>query len=48
MTYRFFTPARAAAATGRTAQVYGQLRDEFLGPVPTFRVLSAALTPATR
>ncbi|GID95127.1 carboxymuconolactone decarboxylase family protein [Amorphoplanes digitatis] len=42
MTYRFFTPARASAAAGRTAQVYGQLRDEFLGPVPTFRALSAA------
>jgi AhpD family alkylhydroperoxidase len=37
MTYRFFIPA---AANGLTAAVYRQLRDEFLGPVPTFRVLS--------
>src|SRR6185369_5675501 len=41
MTYRFFTPAPAHAASGLTAEVYGQLRDEFLGPVPTFRALSA-------
>lgn len=41
MTYRFFTPAKALAATGLTAEVYGQLRDEFLGPVPTFQALSA-------
>src|SRR5689334_10163694 len=41
MTYRFFTPASAHAASGLTAEVYGQLRDEFLGPVPTFRALSA-------
>ncbi len=40
MTYRFFTPAKASAATGTTAEVYRHLRDEFLGPVPTFRVLS--------
>ncbi|RQX08380.1 carboxymuconolactone decarboxylase family protein [Micromonospora globispora] len=41
MTYRFFTPAKASAATGLTAEVYRQLRDEFLGPVPTFQALSA-------
>lgn len=41
MTYRFFTPAKALAATGLTAEVYRQLRDEFLGPVPTFQALSA-------
>ncbi|MEU4482472.1 carboxymuconolactone decarboxylase family protein [Micromonospora sp. NPDC023966] len=41
MTYRFFTPAPAKAATGLTAEVYRQLRDEFLGPVPTFQALSA-------
>jgi AhpD family alkylhydroperoxidase len=41
MAYRFFTPAPPRAATGRTAAVYRQLRDEFLGPVPTFQVLSA-------
>jgi len=41
MTYRFFTPAKASAATGRTAEVYRQLRHEFLGPVPTFQALSA-------
>jgi len=41
MTYRFFSPAPAHAASGLTAEVYGQLRDEFLGPVPTFRALSA-------
>jgi AhpD family alkylhydroperoxidase len=40
MAYRFFTPAPAKAATGRTAEVYHQLRDEFLGPVPTFQALS--------
>jgi AhpD family alkylhydroperoxidase len=41
MTYRFFTPAPAKAATGLTAEVYRQLRDDFLGPVPTFLALSA-------
>ncbi|GIE99463.1 carboxymuconolactone decarboxylase family protein [Paractinoplanes rishiriensis] len=40
MTYRFFTPAPPAAATGRTAQVYRQLRADFLGPLPTFQALS--------
>ncbi|MEV4542064.1 carboxymuconolactone decarboxylase family protein [Micromonospora echinaurantiaca] len=40
MTYRFFTPAKASTATGLTAAVYRQLRDEFLGPVPTFQALS--------
>jgi AhpD family alkylhydroperoxidase len=42
MTYRFFTPAKTSAATGLTAEVYRQMRDDFLGPVPTFRALSAA------
>jgi alkylhydroperoxidase family enzyme len=42
MTYRFFTPAPAKAATGLTAEVYRQLRAEYLGPVPTFQALSAA------
>ncbi|MGC1213935.1 MAG: carboxymuconolactone decarboxylase family protein [Micromonospora sp.] len=41
MTYRFFTPAKASAASGLTGEVYRQLRDEFLGPVPTFQALSA-------
>ncbi|MET8909055.1 carboxymuconolactone decarboxylase family protein [Micromonospora sp. NPDC004551] len=41
MTYRFFTPAPAKAATGLTGAVYRQTRDEFLGPVPTFQALSA-------
>src|SRR5690242_3829171 len=41
MAYRFFTPAPPKTATGRTAEVYGQLRTEFLGPVPTFQALSA-------
>ncbi|MER7441548.1 carboxymuconolactone decarboxylase family protein [Micromonospora avicenniae] len=41
MTYRFFTPVPAKAATGLTAEVYWQLRDEFLGPAPTFQALSA-------
>jgi AhpD family alkylhydroperoxidase len=42
MTYRFFTPAKASAASGLTAEVYRQLRDEFLGPVPAFQAISAA------
>jgi AhpD family alkylhydroperoxidase len=41
MTYRYFTPAPVRAARGLTAEVYRQLREEFLGPVPTFRALSA-------
>ncbi|MFD0787738.1 hypothetical protein ACFQZ8_27855, partial [Micromonospora azadirachtae] len=41
MTYRFFTPLPAKTATGLTAEVYGQLREEFLGPAPTFQALSA-------
>ncbi|SCL44279.1 alkylhydroperoxidase AhpD family core domain-containing protein [Micromonospora citrea] len=40
MTYRFFTPVAVRAATGRTAEVYRQLRDDFLGPVPTFQALA--------
>ncbi|WP_250005292.1 carboxymuconolactone decarboxylase family protein [Actinoplanes sp. M2I2] len=49
MTYRFFTPSLARAATGSTAEVYRQLREDFLGPLPTFQALSAApeiLAPA--
>ncbi|MFI7662951.1 carboxymuconolactone decarboxylase family protein [Micromonospora parva] len=41
MTYRFFTPTPTRAATGLTAAVYQQLRDDFLGPLPTFQALSA-------
>ncbi|TNH28972.1 hypothetical protein FHG89_13655 [Micromonospora orduensis] len=41
MTYRFFTPAPAKAATGLTAEVYRQLSDDFLGPAPTFQALAA-------
>ncbi|MDG4809577.1 carboxymuconolactone decarboxylase family protein [Micromonospora sp. WMMD1120] len=41
MTYRFFAPPPARAATGRTAAVYQQTRDDFLGPLPTFQALSA-------
>ncbi|MEU4237592.1 carboxymuconolactone decarboxylase family protein [Actinoplanes sp. NPDC026619] len=40
MTYRFFTPAPARAATGLVAEVYRQLREDFLGPMPTFQALS--------
>ncbi|MBG0566770.1 carboxymuconolactone decarboxylase family protein [Actinoplanes aureus] len=40
MTYRFFNPAPVKTATGRTADVYRQLRDDFLGPAPTFQALS--------
>ncbi|TDB76161.1 carboxymuconolactone decarboxylase family protein [Micromonospora sp. KC723] len=42
MTYRFFVPAPVEAATGPTAEVYQQLREDFLGPVPTFQALSPA------
>ncbi|GIH02605.1 alkyl hydroperoxide reductase AhpD [Rhizocola hellebori] len=42
MTYRFFIPAPAKAAIGLTAEVYRQLREDFLGPVPAFQALSAA------
>jgi AhpD family alkylhydroperoxidase len=42
MTFRFFTPAPARRATGLAAEVYRQLRDEFLGPLPAFQALSAA------
>ncbi|MEU8328785.1 carboxymuconolactone decarboxylase family protein [Micromonospora sp. NPDC048839] len=41
MTYRFTTPVKASAATGRTAEVYRQMSDDFLGPLPTFQVLAA-------
>ncbi|MFI6242260.1 carboxymuconolactone decarboxylase family protein [Micromonospora sp. NPDC050795] len=41
MTYRFFAPTPTRAATGRTAAVYQQLRDDFLGPLPAFQALSA-------
>jgi AhpD family alkylhydroperoxidase len=40
MTYRFFTPPPARTATGLVAEVYRQLREEFLGPVPTYQALS--------
>ncbi|WP_250030906.1 carboxymuconolactone decarboxylase family protein [Paractinoplanes maris] len=40
MTYRFFTPS-LAVADSRTADVHRQLREDFLGPVPAFRALSA-------
>jgi AhpD family alkylhydroperoxidase len=49
MTYRFFSPPPARAATGLTAEVYRQMREDFLGPMPTFQVLSVApslLAPA--
>jgi len=42
MTYRFTTPVPARAATGLTAEVYRQLREDFLGPLPTFQALAAA------
>jgi AhpD family alkylhydroperoxidase len=41
MTYRFFTPAPAKTATGLAAEVYRQMQDDFLGPVPAFQALSA-------
>ncbi|RZT77969.1 AhpD family alkylhydroperoxidase [Micromonospora violae] len=41
MTYRFFNPTPTRAATGPTAAVYQQLREDFLGPLPTFQALSA-------
>ncbi|MFF0151710.1 carboxymuconolactone decarboxylase family protein [Micromonospora sp. NPDC005203] len=41
MTYRFTTPVQASAATGWTAEVYRQMSDDFLGPLPTFQVLAA-------
>ncbi|WP_433318526.1 carboxymuconolactone decarboxylase family protein [Micromonospora sp. CA-269861] len=41
MTYRFFTPTTPRAATGPTAAVYQQMREDFLGPLPTFQALSA-------
>ncbi|MFF5288004.1 carboxymuconolactone decarboxylase family protein [Paractinoplanes globisporus] len=40
MTYRFFTPPPARAATGLVAEVQRQLREDFLGPMPTFQALS--------
>ncbi|MBU2664684.1 carboxymuconolactone decarboxylase family protein [Actinoplanes bogorensis] len=39
MTYRLFDPPQA---TGLAALVQRQLREDFLGPVPTFRALSPA------
>ncbi|BAL88809.1 hypothetical protein AMIS_35890 [Actinoplanes missouriensis 431] len=42
MAYRFFAPPPARAATGRVAQVYQQMRDDFPGPAPTFHALSVA------
>ncbi|MEE6258169.1 carboxymuconolactone decarboxylase family protein [Plantactinospora sonchi] len=41
MVYRFFRPVPTRTATGLTAEVYRQLRNEFLGPLPTFQALSA-------
>ncbi|GLW35852.1 carboxymuconolactone decarboxylase family protein [Actinoplanes regularis] len=41
MAYRFFTPAPARAATGRTAQIYQQMRTDFIGPPPMFQAISA-------
>ncbi|WP_433359442.1 carboxymuconolactone decarboxylase family protein [Actinoplanes sp. CA-142083] len=41
MTYRFLTPP-PPPADGLVAGVYRQLREDFLGPLPTFKVLSAA------
>ncbi|MBL7259627.1 carboxymuconolactone decarboxylase family protein [Paractinoplanes lichenicola] len=38
MTYRFFTPPRP---TGLAAEVNRQLREDFIGPLPTFQALSA-------
>ena len=42
MTYRFFTPPPAKAATGLAAEVHRQLREDFLGALPTFQALSVA------
>jgi AhpD family alkylhydroperoxidase len=40
MAYRFFTPPPARQATGVVAQVHRQLREDFIGPAPTFQALS--------
>jgi AhpD family alkylhydroperoxidase len=40
MAYRFFTPPPARQATGPVAEVYRQLREDFIGPAPTFQALS--------
>jgi AhpD family alkylhydroperoxidase len=42
MAYRFFTPPPARSATGLVATVYRQLREDFIGPAPTFQALSVA------
>jgi AhpD family alkylhydroperoxidase len=42
MAYRFFTPPPARQATGPVAEVYRQLRADFIGPAPTFQALSVA------
>jgi AhpD family alkylhydroperoxidase len=42
MAYRFFTPPPARQATGPVAEIYRQLREDFIGPAPTFRALSVA------
>ncbi|GIE76937.1 alkyl hydroperoxide reductase AhpD [Actinoplanes philippinensis] len=41
MTYRFVKPAPVTAATGRTAEVHQQMREDFIGPAPAFQALSA-------
>jgi len=42
MAYRFFTPPPARQATGPVAEIYRQLREDFIGPAPTFQALSVA------
>ena len=42
MAYRFFTPPPARQATGPVAGIYRQLREDFIGPAPTFQALSVA------
>ena len=40
MAYRFFTPPPARQSTGVVAEVHRQLREDFIGPAPTFQALS--------
>ncbi|MCU7727364.1 carboxymuconolactone decarboxylase family protein [Actinoplanes sp. KI2] len=42
MAYRFFAPPPARSAAGPVAEVYRQLRADFIGPAPTFQALSVA------
>ena len=42
MAYRFFTPPPARQATGPAAEVHRQLREDFIGPAPTFQSLAVA------